>query len=570
MSLKIRFAFTASVLGIIVTLPFILMIVTYVNKHNIEVADSKVYAEIDNLCNEMTIKLNAANTLSGSLANTFLSLKKQKKAYPGKMQNILYSQLANNPDLYGTWTVWEPYSVDFPKDSMPIEKFSPYWNKSTGEISLDTLEEYIDPINGRYYLEPKQNRKTVIFPPTEYIINGKPETVSSVVVPIINNNDFQGVVGVDFGYSFFQEILNHFAMISPYTVAVYSDNGKIIAHTDRDKIGKDLEVEKKLLPNSINLYRKAVSEKKNLKHTGFSVKIGEKVNVYLKALNYPNLSGAISIAIIHETDKLYAENKRFNRKIVFFEFMGFMLFFLVMYFYGIFFLRPLNTAINYIMNVADGKTKFNINKTYNRLKDERGLLFNSISYMHNNLIKKEKKRKKENEIAEWIRNGQSRLYDSMQGVFSVKDMAENILSFLCKYLNVQIGALYLYYEKTKYLKLTASYSLTYDDNVENYINIGEGLVGQAALDKKIITLSDVESHYFYSSSSTLKILPKNLIILPFLMNNKVIGVIEFGSYEEITGKKLKLLENVLDNIAIALNSVMITKKILKRRRTKQP
>ena len=189
--------------------------------------------------------------------------------------------------------------------------------------------------------------------------------------------------------------------------------------------------------------------------------------------------------------------------------------------------------------------------------------------MHKNILHNNQKREKENEITEWIRNGQSKLYDSMRGLFSVKDMSEKILSFLCKYLDIQIGALYLHYEKTKYLKLSAAYSLTYDDNVNNFINIGEGLVGQAALDKKITSIENLESEYFYSSSSTLKILPKNIIILPFLLNDKVIGVLELGSYKKIDGKKLILLEGVLENIAIALNSAMITKKILRRRRTKR-
>jgi len=570
MNLKFRFAFSLSLIAILVVLPFVIIVASFVNELQMKEVDNEILAISEQVETQIQFKIEQTAQLATTLSHTFISLKKQKIAYPHSMSNILNNNIINRPNLFGIWSVWEPYCTDTEPDSVPLKNYSPYWNRANKEIEYETLSDFNDPVLGKYYLYPKQQQQVVILPPTSYLIMKKEFVLSSVVAPIMLDNDFQGVVGVDFNYDFFQDIITTVMSKTTFTFAIYNSSGLIMAHTDRSKIGKSVEIDEKTFFNdSITYFSNPNSNFKSLKTEGFSKETKEDIIEYIHPVKVNNSDNVFYILISDKKEKLYADKTMFNLKIAIFIGIVFLLFLMIVFIYGNVFLKPLNAAVEYIMDIANQTNEYEVKQKYLNLKDERGLLFDSITYMHKSLLQKEENRTKETQKAEWIKDGQNKLYDSMQGLFSVKDMSENILIFICKYLDVQIGAIYLHYEKTKYLKLAASYSLTIDDTVPNFINIGEGLVGQAALDKRIISVSDVDGEYFYSSSSTLKILPKYLIILPFIMNNKVIGVIELGSYEEIKGKKITFLENILDNIAIAINSVLITKKILKRRRTRK-
>jgi len=532
--------------------------------------DNRIKIQTDKIVYELYSKLEKASQTANSVAHSLLALKQNQMAYPHLVSGILRSNIVSSPEIFGIWTVWEPNAWDTPHDSLLINNLALYWNKLNGKISLDTLVSFNDPILGQYYLEPKKNRKLTILPPTSYSIGKKQIILSSIVSPIILNNDFQAVVGVDFNYDFFQSTLTKYSNYTSSNMAIYSSDGRILAHTDRAKIGKLItNDENDFFYNEFDFLSKALKEKKKLKTSLYLKQRNERVTVYLTPIEVPNLTTHFSILVSEQNDKLYADKQNLKSKILFFFILGTILFYATILLYINYLLKPFYLAVEYILSIASDNKIVVIKTKYKKLKDIRGKLFRSIEFTHRSIKEKEHTIEEQNSIAEWIRVGQSKLYDSMRGIFSIKDMSENILFFLCKYLGIQIGALYLHYEKTKYLKLSAAYSLTYDDNINNYINIGEGLVGQAALDNKIVSIENIENQYFYSSSSTLKILPKNLIILPFSLNKKVIGVLEFGSYEVINGKKLKLLEGTLENIAIALNSVMIANKISRHRRNKK-
>ncbi len=570
MNIKFKFAITITIISLVVTIPFVLIIIASVNNLLTENADNIIISKNAEIANEINLKIEKSTQIVNTIAHTLLALKKEKKAYPQSITTILESNLINNPSLVGIWSVWEPLSWDTEFGNVQIPIYAPYWKKLKGKMTLDTLKSFNDSILGNYYQEPKKQRRTVIIPPTSYSIDNQKYIISSIVSPIILNNDFKAVVGIDFNYIFFQSVLNKFNLNRASSQVIYNSDGRILAHTDRKKIGDFVKnTETDLFYDSSFFFSQAIKESKTQKKTIFSEKLNQEITLFLTPIKIPKLASTMSIIISIPTKKLYAEIFLFNKKIVLFLIIGSIIFFIITFIYGHLLIKPINLAIEYIVEITKKNKKIEIKPNYKNLADERGVLFKSIENLQKNILYSKQKREKENEIAEWIRNGQSKLYDSMRGLFSVKDMSEKSLSFLCKYLDIQIGALYLHYEKTKYLKLSAAYSLTYDDNVNNFINIGEGLVGQAALDKKITSIENLESEYFYSSSSTLKILPKNIIILPFLLNNKVVGVLELGSYKKIEGKKFQLLESVLENIAIALNSAMITKKILRRRRSKR-
>ena len=210
MNIKFKFAITVTIISLAVTIPFVLIIIYNVNNLLTNSSDNIIISKNAQIANEINLKIEKSSQITNSIAHALLALKKEKKAYPQIITTILESNLINNPSLVGIWSVWEPLNWDTELGTSQIPIYAPYWKKLKGKMSLDTLEDFNDSILGSYYQEPKKQRKTVIIPPTSYTIDGQEHIISSTVSPIILNNDFKGVIGIDFNYIFFQSALNKY------------------------------------------------------------------------------------------------------------------------------------------------------------------------------------------------------------------------------------------------------------------------------------------------------------------------------------------------------------------------
>ncbi len=189
--------------------------------------------------------------------------------------------------------------------------------------------------------------------------------------------------------------------------------------------------------------------------------------------------------------------------------------------------------------------------------DEIGQLANAFRAMQANLLQKAKKAKKIDEHRNWIKTGQTELYEQMRGNQEVKELANNVIRFICEYLNIQIGTLYIFYERTRHLKLRGTYSFTPPNDKAKFVKLGEGLLGQAVVDKANIKLKDIDYKYFVCNSSLAEIVPRNILIVPFMVEEKVIGVMEFGKLKHFESQDNELLAAVAENLAIAFDSSLM-------------
>ncbi len=177
-----------------------------------------------------------------------------------------------------------------------------------------------------------------------------------------------------------------------------------------------------------------------------------------------------------------------------------------------------------------------------------------LAQSFNNMLQNLSRMTAENEKQDWFKTGQAQLNDLMRGKQSVANISRSIITSLAEYLNAQIGAIYLANDNN-HLSLVGSYAYTRRKNLSNAFAFGEGLVGQAALEKKTITLTNVPDDYIAVTSGLGEAVPDNIIVLPFLRDNEVKGVIELGSLYEFSDRNLDFLNRVSENIAIAIHSV---------------
>ena len=153
----------------------------------------------------------------------------------------------------------------------------------------------------------------------------------------------------------------------------------------------------------------------------------------------------------------------------------------------------------------------------------------------------------------WLNTGQSELEDQMRGDQPIDELCKNIMTFIANYLEVQVGTLYVN-EGEGIFKLKASYAYKTRKNLSNEFKTGEGLIGQAALEKQPIVLTNVPDDYITITSSLGKKKPKNILVMPLIYNETVMGVLEVGSFEEFSELQTTFLEQISEWISIAINS----------------
>jgi CheY-like chemotaxis protein/signal transduction histidine kinase/CHASE3 domain sensor protein len=183
----------------------------------------------------------------------------------------------------------------------------------------------------------------------------------------------------------------------------------------------------------------------------------------------------------------------------------------------------------------------------------------SVFLVINANLKALNKAERESADRNWILTGNFELNEKIRGEKTEIELAQSIINQLCAYLNTQIGAIYLF--DNGQLSLAGSYAYSFRKKNTSIIRPGEGLVGQAAAEKKIIVFTEVPNDYIRINSGLGNIIPKNLIMLPLLQDDILKGVIEIGSVKEFSPLQMEFLNKIGENIAIVINAAQSRRKL---------
>ncbi len=192
------------------------------------------------------------------------------------------------------------------------------------------------------------------------------------------------------------------------------------------------------------------------------------------------------------------------------------------------------------------------------LSGESGIL-GTIKYMVKSLQINDEEVKRD----DWLKTGLVNLNETLRGDPDLQRLGTKIIKEITKYLGAQIGTFYTLNNESE-LILMGSYAFKKRKNLSDRFKLGEGLIGQAALEKQQILLSNVPEEYIKISSSIGDTTPRLIAVTPIVDQNNVLqGVIEIASINEITDLHLDYLEQAISIISLALTSAT------SRARTKQ-
>ncbi len=155
---------------------------------------------------------------------------------------------------------------------------------------------------------------------------------------------------------------------------------------------------------------------------------------------------------------------------------------------------------------------------------------------------------------DWLKKGLLGVNETMQGELDLITLASNVVTFFSKYLGAQIGAMYVASSDGDTLKLTASYAFTGPEEFSGIIKVGEGIVGQVALDMKAVSVTDIPKDYIRISSGTGGSIPRHLLVVPFTYEGKLKGIVELGSFDPFPDDVMELIDASIEIIGMGVHA----------------
>lgn len=162
--------------------------------------------------------------------------------------------------------------------------------------------------------------------------------------------------------------------------------------------------------------------------------------------------------------------------------------------------------------------------------------------------------REEEQRRDWLKSGRNELNLLVREEQSTAEMADKVLGFMVAYLKAGVGALYLFDEGAVKLTLAATYAASGDMKPGEQFRLGEGVIGQAAREQKIICLADVPPGYLPIGSALGGSAPKVVTAIPLLHGNRLVGVIEIGAFRDFSDIELNFVELARETIAIAIEA----------------
>ncbi len=225
----------------------------------------------------------------------------------------------------------------------------------------------------------------------------------------------------------------------------------------------------------------------------------------------------------------------------------------------------LTNQVRSIAEVATAVTKGDLTRSIAvEASGEMAALKDNINEMIRNL----KDQTLKNAEQDWLKTNLARFSRMLQGERDLTTISNLIMSELAPLVNAQYGVFYVANENEtgRTLDLVASYGAENRKELKESFDLREGLIGQAAADKRPVRLDKVPGDFIRIGSGLGGASPANINILPALFEDEVKAVIELASFEQFNETHHSFLTQLMETVGIVLNTIaatMRTEELLK-------
>ncbi len=216
--------------------------------------------------------------------------------------------------------------------------------------------------------------------------------------------------------------------------------------------------------------------------------------------------------------------------------------------------NSLTLQVRAIADVATAVTRGDLSRQITvEAQGELDELKNNLNQMIGNL----KETTEKNTEQDWLKTNLAKFSRMMQGQKDLETVSRLIMSELTPLVSAHHGVFYLMDDASgaPLLRLIASYAYKERKHVSNVFRLGEGLVGQAALEKKAILLTNVPDDYVTIVSGLGEAPPRNIIVLPILFEGEVKAVIELASFQPFSQIHQLFLDQLSESVGVVINMI---------------
>jgi CheY-like chemotaxis protein/signal transduction histidine kinase/HAMP domain-containing protein len=162
---------------------------------------------------------------------------------------------------------------------------------------------------------------------------------------------------------------------------------------------------------------------------------------------------------------------------------------------------------------------------------------------------------------DWLNTNMARFGGMLQGQRDLTQVSRLVMGELTPLVGGQQGAFFMVEaepDEDAKLRLVASYAYKRRKGVANTFLFGEGLVGQSALERKSILVTQAPDDYIAIGSGLGEAAPVNIVVIPVVFEDQVMAVIELASFTPFSDTHLTLLEQLSETLGVVLNTIVAT------------
>ncbi|ELR70319.1 hypothetical protein C900_04004 [Fulvivirga imtechensis AK7] len=580
---------------ILVFLACIGFIVVTLRSQAIEDNEKLAFSYVENLANEVKARLNEDIGLSRAIASSVVPYKDSTGvARENFIKGMLSGIIQTEERYHSAWL------------SVELQHFEPTWDKAygrkrytfyhTGSPAIDSANLEGD-LKGSNYLQLKQTRKEEVNDPyyyTQYSDAGDERNDvfgTSICAPVLINGQFGGVGGVDISLEYFQYV-SDFKPFENSETFLLSNNGTFVAHPNKTLIGKNMD--EMISPDIVEEFALDLRVKKGQSYlVDVELNNGESHLLALAPIELGNSDYPWAIGIAVPKSVILSEVNKSLLQSLLIALLGMGIVGFVLWKIAGSITDPLKRVNALIKDIAHGD--INLNKKVSKpSEDEVGEISVSANILIDNLNNKVefakgigegnldlvhevageqdilgqslitmrdslKEAREEEERRSWVNRGLAkfteilRLNEEELEAFYIK-----VISEMVKYLGVNQAGLFIINDDEEndiYLELVAAYAYERRKFLEKRIELNQGLVGQCYREKDKLVLTELPDNYIRITSGLGVAPPTHVFLVPIKLEEEVLGVMEFASFEIVEDYKIEFVEKVAENLASTISTL---------------
>lgn len=504
-----------------------------------------------------------------------------------------------NPHFDAIWDSWE-FSHLNPDWDKPYGRWLHIYYRKNGKLLSKYEKRSVDGDPAVYQMLKTKTSETVVEPYLSALQTGG--LMTSLTSPMFIQGKFVGIIGIDLFLGRFQDLIKDIKPYEECASFLVSNEGTIVAHSDTSIFSKRFQDAYPELDSTMQVMTRIKRAEKF--SFIFSNTNGERCFYSFSPINAGKTNQPWSLAMVVPERVMLAEANRSYNVGLLVGIIGMIILIVTIVLLANTITKPIKKItslleslsigkINHHMKVSintgdeieqmgnalsksiDGlllKTDFakdigegNLNTELKLLSDS-DTLGESLLDMQASLIKAEHEdeiRQIDNQKRRWINEGHAEFADILrQDSDNLERLNQKIIKKLVQYLDANLGGIYVKNDNNSPVTFDLSASYAYDRNrfLDSSFEWGEGLVGACAAEAETIYLTEIPQDYIQITSGIGGVNPNNLVVVPLLVEEEVLGVIELAAIKIFEKHEIEFLEKQGESIASALRNVQINHK----------